>query len=512
MAHTKKRMSLQKKIVYLVTSVTLLMMSMILFFDTYSLRRSVEEAYVSQIRGMTNAINGRYEESRSVADVQQIFDYIQFKNDSVLLLTLYRSDGIVLASTDRGLIGTLNQTHMEDIRKEDITIIEREYNDQDGIPKVKMMAPLKEDGSTVGAIEVLINSSEQSRLVADRITFILLSGLIVAVVLVCLLFLIIHKIVIVPLMALRRAAVTVQQGGAHTELYLQASPEIEVLAAAFNEMVHNLEDRYDQLQQVLNTLKSTQAQLVQSEKMGALGSLVAGVSHEINTPIGIGVTAVSYLEEKTKEFVEVFRQNKMKKSDLDQFLGTVQETVEMVQSNLQRASELIRSFKQVSVDQSSEVKRTFNLKEYMEGVIVSLRPSLKKTRHRVHVHCDSSLEIFSYPGAISQIMTNFVMNSIIHAYEPEDEGRLVFNVTKSDKAIKLAYSDDGKGMPKEVVEKVFDPFFTTNRGKGGTGLGMNIVYNIVTGSLGGTIRCQSVVGKGTLFTIEFPIEEESFHE
>jgi two-component system, NtrC family, sensor kinase len=242
--------------------------------------------------------------------------------------------------------------------------------------------------------------------------------------------------------------------------------------------------------------------------MGALGSLVAGVSHEINTPIGIGVTAVSFLEQKTKEFVALYEQNKMKKSNLDHFLDTVQETVRMVESNLQRASELIRSFKQVSVDQSSEVKRAFNLKAYMEGVILSLKPSLNKTKHRVIVHCDSSLELFSYPGAISQIMTNFVMNSIIHAYEPQDEGSLVFNVTKNDRFLKLTYTDDGKGMPNEVVEKVFDPFFTTNRGKGGTGLGMNIVYNIVTGTLGGTIRCQSVLGKGTMFTIELPLEED----
>nr|WP_275901663.1 HAMP domain-containing sensor histidine kinase [Paenibacillus sp. SYP-B3998] len=181
----------------------------------------------------------------------------------------------------------------------------------------------------------------------------------------------------------------------------------------------------------------------------------------------------------------------------------------MVQSNLDRASSLIRSFKQISVDQSVEVKRSFHLHEYLKGIIVSLKPTLKKTRLRVHVYCEDHLVLYSYPGALSQIITNLVMNSLNHAYAPEEEGNLHLCVADHGDRITLAYTDDGKGMNQEVLDQIFDPFFTTCRGKGGTGLGMNIVYNLVTQSLGGTIRCSSSLGKGSLFQIEIPKEEES---
>jgi two-component system NtrC family sensor kinase len=508
----KKRLSLQRRIVLLVSCTTMIMMSLIVFFDTFSLEESVKKAYVSQISGMTIAINGRYEESRNVNDVQQIFDYIQYKNKSVLQLTLYSKDGKVLASTNRSILMEKLASSDYTIPSEQATLVERLPKDGQGIPKVRVIAPLLEDGNLIGAVEVLLDSSEETVLVKQRVTLIILVSAIVVLVLLVALWLILRKVVILPLMTLREAAVAVRHGGAHKKLKFSASPEMEEVSSAFNDMVVNLEERYSQLQQALDTLKNTQAQLVQSEKMGALGNLVAGVSHEINTPIGVGVTAVTYLEQKVKDFEAIYQSNKMKKSDLDQFLLTIRETADMVQSNLHRASELVRSFKQVSVDQSSEVKRSFALKAYMEDVIVSLRPTLKKTHLHTIVHCNSQLELYSYPGALSQIMTNFVMNSITHAYEPADEGNLVFQVVRREDKLILTYSDDGKGMPQEVVEKIFDPFFTTKRGKGGTGLGMNIVYNLVTGPLRGTIQCQSVLGRGTMFIIEFPWEDEPKHD
>lgn len=181
----------------------------------------------------------------------------------------------------------------------------------------------------------------------------------------------------------------------------------------------------------------------------------------------------------------------------------------MVQTNLERASSLVRSFKQISVDQSVEVKRTFLLREYLEGIVASLKPSLKKTRLRVDIYCDDRLNLYTYPGALSQIVTNLVMNSLNHAYVPEDEGSLSIRITEHQNQILLAYSDDGKGMPQDVLDHIFDPFFTTSRGKGGTGLGMNIVYNLVTQSLNGGIQCFSTLGQGSLFMITIPIEEES---
>ncbi|GGA07898.1 hypothetical protein GCM10008018_62000 [Paenibacillus marchantiophytorum] len=504
-----KKVSLQKRIVFLVTIVTVSMISTMMIFDTRSLNTSIRQAYVSQISGMTMAINGRYEESRSINDVQQIFDYIQYKNIRVLEMKLYNKDGEILAASNRKEVGKHMHPANIIIPKQDQTIVDRVPMETSEIPIVRLTAPLQEDGMVVGAVEVIFDSSEEAVLLKERTKLIFIVGLTIAIVLSTVLWLILRVIVIRPLSRLREAAVRVKQGGELPNLQFKASPEIEEVSEAFNEMVTDLDERYHELQHALQSLQVTQDQLVQSEKMGALGNLVAGVSHEINTPIGIGVTAVSYLDQKTKDFKSLYETGKMKKSDLEQFLLVVSETNAMVQSNLERASSLVRSFKQISVDQSVEVKRTFLLQEYLEGIIASLKPTLKKTRLRVDVYCDHELNLYTYPGALSQLITNLVMNSLNHAYEMDEEGSLSIRVTHDRDTITIGYSDDGKGMNQEVLDHIFDPFFTTSRGKGGTGLGMNIVYNLVTQSMNGTIHCSSVLGQGSLFVITIPKEEEA---
>jgi signal transduction histidine kinase len=266
-----------------------------------------------------------------------------------------------------------------------------------------------------------------------------------------------------------------------------------------------LEGSNKSLKEALEKLQLTQNQLVQSEKMVALGGLVAGVSHEINTPVGVSVTAASHLQEKTKEITSLFTSSAMKKSDLERYLNLTNEGTEVILSNLARASELIKSFKQVAVDQSSEGKRKFNVREYIFQVLLSLKPKLKKTNIHIGVNCDDKLEIESYPGALSQIITNLIMNSLVHAFEEGEEGAIIFDVEKQDKNLIFTYSDNGKGISKDIIGKIFDPFFTTKRGKGGTGLGLNIVYNIITQTLEGTIECESEVGIGTIFKIIIPI-------
>ncbi|MDR6549786.1 HAMP domain-containing sensor histidine kinase [Paenibacillus qinlingensis] len=504
-----KRLSLQKRIVFLVTAVTAGMISTMMVFDTISLNQSIREAYVSQISGMTIAINGRYEESRSITDIQQIFDYIQYKNNRVLDMKLYDKQGKILAASERKEIGTiLNETKIV-IPKQDQTIVDRIPIAENKKPIVRLTAPLQEDGAVVGAVEVIFDSSEEELLLKQRTKLILIVGLSIAIILSVLLWLILRVIVIRPLSLLREAALIVKQGGELPTLQFKASPEIAEVSEAFNDMVGNLDERYQELQQALNTLHVTQDQLVHSEKMGALGSLVAGVSHEINTPIGIGVTAISYLDQKTKQFQLLYESGKMKKSDLEQYLAIAHETNVMVQSNLERASSLVKSFKQISVDQSVEMKRTFFIKEYMEGISASLKPALKKTHIFLNVICDDQLQLYTYPGALSQIITNLVMNSMNHAYDADDEGNICIRVFEYPEHILLAYSDDGKGMTDDVLAHIFDPFFTTSRGQGGTGLGMNIVYNLVKESLNGTIHCSSVRGRGSLFTITIPKEEEA---
>jgi signal transduction histidine kinase len=266
-----------------------------------------------------------------------------------------------------------------------------------------------------------------------------------------------------------------------------------------------LETANEELNITLETLRRTQAQLVQSEKMVALGGLVAGVAHEINTPMGVSVTAASYLAQNTKEFWSRYQTNQMKRSDLEKYLNVSDETCKIILVNLDRATELIKSFKQVAVDQSSEIRRSFKVKKYIGEVLLSLKPKLKKTKLEIVVQCDDDLTIDSYPGALAQIITNLVMNSITHAYDENSEGRITFRISQNNQELTFSFSDDGKGITSANKAKIFDPFFTTKRANGGTGLGLHIVYNLVTQTLGGTIECESKPGQGTTFIIVFPI-------
>ena len=278
----------------------------------------------------------------------------------------------------------------------------------------------------------------------------------------------------------------------------------ETLERRVMERTLRLDAANQELRETLGQLEQTQTQLVQAGKMAALGDLVAGVAHEINTPVGVGVTAASHLESETRAIVALHGEGRMKRGDLDRYLVLCQDGAKLILSNLNRAAELIRSFKQVAVDQSGEARRKFRVKEYLAEVCLSLRPVLKNTGHRLEISCPDDLELNSYPGAFSQIVTNFITNSLTHAYDEGEAGSLLFDIRLQGGNVLFRYSDDGKGMTEDQVNQAFDPFFTTNRKKGGSGLGLHIVYNLVTQKLLGTITCESKPGKGTVFVLLFP--------
>ena len=292
----------------------------------------------------------------------------------------------------------------------------------------------------------------------------------------------------------------------HEEMeLLQRFAELASIALENARLFEQTERANHDLSHALDDLKATQKQLVESEKMAALGGLVAGVAHEINTPVGVGVTAASLLEDRTVAFLKTYQGGQMKRSDLEKYLDTAQQSSSMILNNLHRAAELIQSFKQVAVDQSSEERREFSVKAYLEEILLSLQPKLKKTQHTIEINGDNNLTLESYPGAFAQIVTNLVMNSLLHAYESEEWGQLTFNFEQNGKYLIFQYNDDGKGIPGENLGKIFEPFFTTKRTQGGSGLGLHIIYNLVTQKMGGSIRCESGVGNGTSFIIEVPV-------
>ncbi len=270
----------------------------------------------------------------------------------------------------------------------------------------------------------------------------------------------------------------------------------------------DLERANKELTASLQTIEQAQDKLVQSEKMAALGELVAGVAHEINTPVGVGVTAASFLDTKIVEIRKIYNSGELKRSELESFLQVVEEVSNSILINMKRAAELISSFKQVAVDQSSETRRKFNLKKYIDEILLSLRPRYKKTGHEIKINCDDHIELNSYPGVFSQILNNLIMNSLLHGFEDIKEGIIQIEITRKNDHIQFIYKDNGSGMTLEQKEKVFDPFYTTKRTKGGTGLGMSILFNLVTQTLKGSIECDTSVGNGVVFTMIFPVSVE----
>lgn len=254
-------------------------------------------------------------------------------------------------------------------------------------------------------------------------------------------------------------------------------------------------------------LETAREQLMVSEKLASLGGLVAGVAHEINTPVGIGVTAASHLQEQTDALMESVQAGQLKRSALEAYLQTAREATNILLGNLRRAAELIQGFKQVAVDQSSDESRSFQVKPYLDDVLLSLAPNLKKTQHQVDFRCPDDLWITGHPGNWSQIVTNLVMNALTHAFDEGQAGVLQLHITQQDDRIAMRFSDDGRGIPADHLKLVFDPFFTTKRGQGGSGLGLHIVYNLATQAMGGSVRCESREGEGTVFEFSFPFTQ-----
>ncbi|WP_236783913.1 PAS domain-containing sensor histidine kinase [Azospirillum humicireducens] len=262
----------------------------------------------------------------------------------------------------------------------------------------------------------------------------------------------------------------------------------------------------DAAERALCELKATQTSLIQAEKMASLGQLVAGVAHEVNTPIGITITGASQLQTLIEELSERHAAGALKKSDFQRFLSDGMEMANLILSNSTRAANLVQSFKLVAVDQSSDERRAFLLRDYIDELLRSLHPTYKaRAALTISIDCPGDLELDGYPGALSQILTNLIMNALIHALDPEQPGRIAISARPfAGDMVELSVADDGNGIAPEVLPKIFDPFFTTRRGSGGSGLGLHIVYNLVTGRLHGTIGVESRPGQGTRFILHFP--------
>jgi PAS domain S-box-containing protein len=263
------------------------------------------------------------------------------------------------------------------------------------------------------------------------------------------------------------------------------------------------------IEQAMSQLKETQNSLIESEKMAALGSLVAGIAHEINTPLGISITAISHNQDSLFAIKKLLKDKELRQTDLEKALHTQGVGYKMVLESLERANILISNFKQVAVDQSSESKRKINLIEYVREVLASLVPLFKKNAVRkkdikVNISGDDNINFETYPGALYQIFSNLIENSIKHGFEDKERGYIDIKIALSDRTVKITYQDDGVGMSDEMLKQVFDPFVTSKRNEGGSGLGMHIVFNLVSQLFKGRINCVRNLEGGIKVCISFP--------
>ncbi len=326
---------------------------------------------------------------------------------------------------------------------------------------------------------------------------------------------VVHQRVVAPVAWVARSLQRLAEGDVRPpDAGVALSTELSGLLDEVERVRHFVGERQrllEEEQAVSRRLRETQAELVEAEKLASLGSLVAGVAHELNTPLGVAVAVSSSLEEKRKAFVGSLGSGGLRRSVLDAFVADVQQAADLLQHNLARAASLVRSFKQVAVDRAGTQRRRFDLAQTVEEILASMRPSLRGRQIELVHQLPAGLTLDSYPGAFGQVLGNLLNNAALHAFAdgaavPAGGRRVELSLIDAPAGqVGLRVRDNGVGMAPATLGRVFEPFFTTRLGQGGSGLGMSIVRNIVIGLLGGRIQVHSEPGAGTVIDLQFPL-------
>ncbi|ASD65980.1 sensor histidine kinase [Pseudoalteromonas piscicida] len=285
--------------------------------------------------------------------------------------------------------------------------------------------------------------------------------------------------------------------------------EIKQLNQSLEEKVNQrtiaLREANQELLNALERMHQYQNQIIENEKMASLGQMVAGVAHEVNTPIGLGITGSTLLRDKLSDIREAFQTKSLTSKQLERFVNDGIENLDLIYRNLNRAAELVSSFKRLAVSQDLEVNSQIDLSNLLTEVVASMRAELSTKQPEVTIDCDTGLAIESKAGPLQQVLEQLISNSLLHGFKDQQNNSISITVKSSMGQLTIEYADNGMGVPKAIKKRIFDPFVTTRRGEGGSGLGMHLVYNLVTQALGGSITLDEEFSQGAKFIITLPL-------
>jgi signal transduction histidine kinase len=376
--------------------------------------------------------------------------------------------------------------------------------------------PILFKGETLGYLYLKKDTSEIWNYFLDALmAFILFSALLIIIVI----FITIKKsqVILEPIFSLALSLQRIAKKKDYTvRVHYRGNNEIAQLYVATNALLQETQSltegleqrvaaRTEELSTSLETLKDAQVQLIESEKMAALGNLVSGVAHEVNTPLGNALTGGSIILRESKLIQDSLSDGSLKRSVMDEKLGIIIQSATLMIKSLTNAAELVKNFKRISVDQSIDDLRDFDLRGYLETIIQTYHNKLKHQHVEVEIISEPSVQIYSYPGSFAQIFNNLINNTLLHAFAGMDVGaKITIELQQREEYLMVRFSDNGSGVDETILPNIFEPFVTSKRNAGGTGLGMNIIYNIVTQKLKGTIHVASQINKGTSFKLRLP--------
>ncbi len=387
---------------------------------------------------------------------------------------------------------------------------------------ISMTREITYEGDLLGEVTLVYSLKEAMKRAQDASKLLLTILFVQLVFSVALMGYFLRKRVTGPLLQLESSAAGIAEGDLETQIpklgtdeFGALSSQLERMRGALSRSIHDLEERVrertaelldvnQELKGTLDKLRHAQGELVQQEKLAALGSLVAGVAHELNTPIGNGLTVATSMSDGTGKIIDAM-EGGMTRSMLEQYLKDMDEGVSLVCMSLEKASELVSSFKQVAVDRTSAQRRRFQLSSLLKETRVTMATLMKHKPYELEIIEPVDVTLDGYPGPLGQVITNLLNNAILHGFDGLESGHITIRTEPRDEGVQIEVEDNGKGIGAKDLSHIFDPFFTTKLGEGGNGLGLHIVHNIVTAALGGTIDVRSEVGRGTVFTVIIPL-------